>query len=98
MVQSDNFGQMTERELLVALYKDVQLLNFRVEAIKCPSPMCLSHSQLLNVIDDRLTKVETIDETKDKIHERSKRDRYIIWGLASGAVGLICTIIGMLVG
>ena len=78
----DEFKEMTDREILVSLYKDTQIMAMRIEAIKCPSPMCLAHSSALTAFDSRL---QVIEDMK-KFVEKAKQDRYVIWGLLISAI------------
>ena len=78
----DEFKEMTDREILVSLYKDTQIMAMRIEAIKCPSPMCLAHSAALTAFDSRLQ----VFEDMKKFVEKEKQDRYVIWGLLISAI------------
>jgi hypothetical protein len=88
----DEFKEMSDREILVSLYKDVQQLNIAVARVKCPSPLCVSHTNTMAEHDNRLQQIEDLITKKDS----RKQDRYVIYALIISAVagwgGLIIAI------
>lgn len=78
----DEFKDMTDREILISLYKDVHQLRERVSCIVCPSPMCQLHGNTLVGIDKRITQLEDYSIKNDK----RKSDSYVVWGLVIGAI------------
>lgn len=57
---------MTDREILVSLYKDVQILNVQVGNIKCPSPKCAEHSKAIDKLEKSVTVLETTAVNQEK--------------------------------
>ena len=71
----DEFKEMSDREILVSLYKDVQALNVVVGAIT-------RHTTILGIHDNRIQSLENLISKKDS----RKQDKYIIYALVISAV------------
>jgi hypothetical protein len=78
----DEFKEMSDREILVSLYKDVQQLNVAVARVKCPSPLCVTHTNAITEQDNRIQQMEDLMIKKDS----RKQDRYVIYALVISAV------------
>jgi hypothetical protein len=63
----EEFQGMDERQILVAMYKDIKALSKQVAEIQCPSPRCQMH-------DRRITDLERNEEDR-KDDEKEKQQR-----------------------